>query len=138
VQNILKTTMKASLMEYCIRTVKSKHNSTHPCWKYKAQHYSFIIVNDEVISMGMNRPANVPKHFGYPKSAMLHAEVDAYRRARHRIGHREFEIFNVRLGKDKTVKMSAPCPACMNLMFANGCTKIYYTTDKDVVGSISF
>jgi len=130
--------MKSSLIDYCIRIVKSKHNSTHPCWKYKSQHYSFIVVNDEVISMGMNRPADVPKHFGYPACAMLHAEVDAYRRARHRIGNRGFEILNIRLSKDKKVRISAPCPACMNLMFANGCTKIYYTTDLDVIRSIIF
>lgn len=128
--------MKRSLLRQCMRTARLAHvNKNHPCWDGTARHYSFIVHNHHILSMGMNRTfMPPPKHYGYPVYANIHAEIDTWRKARGLLCGEPFEIINIKLTKCKPYesRISKPCSPCGIFLQAQGCLRVYYSIERDI------
>ena len=124
--------MNRNLIRHCLQIARDRlHN--HPHYDRGFIHFSFLIVNNNVLEIGVNRRADVPIHYGYEEYSNLHSEVDAYRKSRGLIGNDSFEIFNVRLNKSGELRNSKPCPNCAYLLNQLGCERFFYTTDSQEV-----
>lgn len=126
--------MKKNFLDSLIRKCR-KDLYKHPeilCFP----HWTFIYYNYELLSIGQNRKHEPPKYFGYhhiekdeyfvPK---LHSELDAIYRCRKYLN--DFVAINIRLNKQKKTRMSKPCDCCLNILYANRCKKVYFTTEND-------
>jgi hypothetical protein len=123
--------MKRSILSECLRRAREKHGPSHPSWEQKAVHYSFIVQNNKILEMGMNRPdASPPLHYGYPSHADIHSEIDAWRKARGILEDGKWEIVNIKLSKEASYRVAdaAPCIRCQILLISLGCTGFYFTT----------
>lgn len=100
-------------------------------------HYSFIIQDNKIIEWGTNTNAVPAIHFGYqarldnsdfqPKT---HSEWMAYKRARGLLNKKKsFDLINIRLNRQKELKLSKPCEYCYPILMSIGCRKIYYSDD---------
>lgn len=102
----------------------------HPEFNDKGfMHFSFIIYNGKIIALGMNRKGENPPQYGYRKDSKIHAEVDAWRKARGLLLGDAFEIINIRLNRKAEFRMSKPCKNCQILLQALGCNWFYFSTD---------
>lgn len=131
--------MKKNIIRECIRRAYEKHNNEHPSWNKKSVHYSFIVLDNKIIEMGFNRPdQHPPDHYGYPWYAYLHSELDAWRKARHFINEKNFEIVNIRLLKTESASLAnaAPCANCIAFLADRGCVKFYFSTDSGHIAKI--
>lgn len=117
--------MKKSIITECIRISKEKLN-THPS-NYK--HYTFIVHKNKLIGYGTNLVENPPKYLGYHSNAMIHSEINAFKKNKGLIKGKKFEILNIRLSKEGNLKNSTPCNCCYNFMKEMGCVKFYFSTD---------
>lgn len=121
-------------MRDCLRMAKEKNRpETHAEWR-NFLHYSFIVQNNKIIEMGMNRSIHKGgvRHLGYSDESKLHSEVDAYFKAK---GHpsfskdESFEIINIRLNRQNEMRTSKPCSCCYNFLSGLGAKNCYFTTD---------
>jgi hypothetical protein len=122
--------MKKSLLLKCL-DIAYKYNTPelHPEWTcYK--HYSFVIQNDKIVDWGTNRRGNAITFFGYPKYSKIHSETDAYFKSKG-IMNRDspFEVINIRLSKNGSIKNSKPCKCCTAFLKKLGCRSIWFTTE---------
>ena len=130
--------MRKRTIKYCINHALKKL-SIHPADKFF--HYSFIIVNDSIISVGINfkDSTNVPMGFGYHELGYIyngkvtgpttHSEVNAYNKAKSLLSDNQFEILNLRFNKSGELKMSQPCSCCHQFLRVMGCRCAYFSTD---------
>jgi tRNA(Arg) A34 adenosine deaminase TadA len=127
--------MKKSLINMAIRIGLEKL-ANHPqilCYP----HYSFIIQNNKLIEYGTNSIGPVPKHLGYAAQLTLndadpkvHSEYSAWKKARGVMDkNKSFEVLNLRFVASGKLKLSAPCPCCLNFLKEMGCSKIYFSTE---------
>jgi hypothetical protein len=134
--------MRKRTIQYCIKHALKKLEH-HPADKFL--HYSFIIVNDSIISVGVNfkDSTNVPKGFGYHDLGYVyngkvtgpttHSEVNAYNKAKSDIKPNEpFEVLNLRFNQYGELRMSQPCKCCNNFLKALGCKCVYFSTDGGI------
>jgi len=129
--------MKRSIIKECLRRARAKNSpSTHTQW-HSFMHYSFVVQNNKVIEMGVNRQGSVPKHYGYQKHKMIHAEVDAYKKARGILSDGGFEVVNIRLNRRGDLRESCPCPECFHLMREFGCTRFHFSTNPGIFATMS-
>lgn len=122
--------MKSSILQECIR-IAQKHNTpeSHPEWG-KFHHFSFIVQDNKIVEWATNKAHTPLTRFGYPAGSKLHAETEAYRKAKGLLNPRKsWECVNVRLLRDNTPRLSAPCSCCYNFLDILGCKKVYFTTD---------
>ena len=129
--------MKKNILRDCLRIARDKNTPVlHPEWG-NFMHYSFIIQSNKIIEMGMNRSVSGNYHktimcMGYHDKSKLHAELDAYFKAK---GHpdfdfsKKFECVNIRLNKFSEIKNSTPCDVCARNLLLFGCGDIYFTDD---------
>jgi tRNA(Arg) A34 adenosine deaminase TadA len=128
--------MKKNILRDCLRIAREK-NDLHPEWG-NFMHYAFIIQGNKIIEMGMNRPVSgdyrkMLKCMGYRDDTKLHAEIDAYFKAK---GHpdfdfsKKFECVNIRLNKIGQIKNSSPCSICARNLLLFGCKDVYFTDDE--------
>jgi len=123
--------MRRRILKECLRRARTSHGPNHPYWKYKSIHYSFIIQNNKVLSMGRNVPkVRPPIYYGYPKYAYIHAEIDAWKKARGILETDKFELVNIRLTRTNRIVSSIPCSQCLEFMTSQGCEAIYSTTEN--------
>jgi len=125
--------MKQSILHECLRVAREKHCPSHPSWDKKAVHYSFIVQNNKILGMGVNRPSlHPPKHYGYPFYSDLHAEIDAWRKVRGILEEKKWEIVNVKISKRPNFPIAdaAPCPVCFHLCVKLGCKAFYFSTNS--------
>jgi hypothetical protein len=93
-------------------------------------HYSFVIRNGKIVSWARNSKVEPPRHFGYHRDGdatfrpKYHAELAAYRKNPVKP---PFQIVNVRMSRQGSLRISKPCLACAKLMTALGCNKFYYS-----------
>lgn len=130
--------MKKGLIEIAIRIGLDKLFK-HPELNYYP-HYAFIVQGNKIIEYGMNGSGPVPKHLGYASQLTLndadpkrHAEYEAWRKARGIMDkNKPFEVLNLRFMPSGKLKLSAPCPCCLNFLREMGCTKIYFSTETGI------
>ena len=120
--------MKRNLISQCLSIAK-KHNNTHPN-KNSWHHFCFIIQDNKLIEWGFNRRGKPLNGHGYMPHQMVHAENDAYKKAKGIMDKREsFEIINIRLNRRGELRNSFPCKCCMSYLKFFGCNKIWFTTN---------
>lgn len=125
--------MKRSLLRQCVQKALARHDPSHPCWHGRAVHYSFVVLDNHILEMGTNRAkVSAPKHYGYPSFSCIHAEVDAWRKARGLLKGEEFEMVNIKLSRYQpyAFRISAPCKVCEEFIKSRGCVCVYYTTNE--------
>jgi len=130
--------MKKSILRECFRkaTKKNPHHEegVFGCFR----HYSFFIQRNKILEMGINRANYVFEDcylisLGYSPLSKIHSELDAYHKTK---GHPDFdmnlpwECINIRLLKDGTPRLSAPCRVCAKNLLRWGCNTVYYSTNE--------
>lgn len=116
---------------------------THP-QKDNFIHWTFLVKDGRIISSGVNRPVEPPRHFGYhteicreappfpakncssPHVPKLHSELDACRKAKGNAWG--CTAVNVRFNKAGEMRMSMPCSVCYRLLYAMGVKKVFFST----------
>ena len=94
-------------------------------------HFSFILVGNELLSFGRNNRKDNPIHWGYNNEFQrLHSEMSAYIKGMNRIGNRDFYVVNIRLSNSLHLLNSKPCIHCQALLKGLGCKYIIYS-DND-------
>lgn len=125
--------MNNTLIKNC-NTLALLHLPKHPQYAYYP-HYSFIIQHNTLIEWGTNMAGLPPAHFGYQsqsRAPKLHAEFVAYRKARGLLTTKPFEVYNIRLNRQGSVKLSAPCGVCQQWLASVGCSIVWFTTDYGI------
>jgi tRNA(Arg) A34 adenosine deaminase TadA len=117
--------MKKSILRQIVKHVREAE-AGHPEFRYK--HFSFIIQGNAIVEVGMNRTATPLTQHGFPPHGKLHAETEAYRKARGILAPGDFDCVNVRI-KNGQLKLSAPCQCCYAFLRNAGCSRIYFSTD---------
>lgn len=126
--------MKKTIIRECLRFAISKiKDGEHPYVVNNKFHFSFIIQNNKVVEYGMNRLGKIAKMYGYDDKTEIHAEFDAYRKARGILDkNRPWEVLNVRSNRAGQIRNSAPCVCCLCYLRELGCSGIWFTTDLGV------
>jgi tRNA(Arg) A34 adenosine deaminase TadA len=125
--------VKKALLKQMLRQCRLEVDN-HP-QKDFFPHWTFLVVDNKIISVGMNRELEPPKSFGYHKPELVelgfkpkwHAELDAIKRARTNLTG--CVAVNVRLNKQGEVRLSMPCKACRSLLNVVNCSRVYFTTE---------
>lgn len=126
--------MKSTLLQTIVQKSKSGLLK-HPELMY-FPHWTFIVQDNKVISMGQNHSGSTHKYFGYDRDRhnkvgyyvpKYHSEADAVRKCRKTL--RSFEAINIRLNRLGELKLSYPCKICYSLLEWLGCKRIYFSTD---------
>jgi hypothetical protein len=92
-------------------------------------HFSFIIQRNKIIEWSPNRAASPLVARGFADTAKLHAETEAWRRAKGLLDKtKDFECVNVRV-KNGRLKMSAPCLCCAEFLRSCGCSAVWFSTE---------
>jgi len=131
--------MKKIILKECVKLAKIKFDK-HPSDDTPYKHFSFIIVNNKIISIGYNQKEKIYtrkdfKKFGY--RAGVHSENDAFEKALNKISNKKFEMVNIRLSRNgQKLKLSRPCNCCMNFLKLFGCSKIFYSTSDETFNVI--
>ena len=129
--------MKKSLLNEAYRLSCEKVDR-HPLKGVSFTHFSFVVVGNEIIEFGMNSHHEPEKHWGYDArnrawdksfQGTTHSELAAFKRARGLLKGDEFDLINVRLGANNTLRLSAPCSVCMGWLPAVGCEKIWFSVN---------
>lgn len=119
--------MKRTILRECIR--RAREINEHRSLTFR--HYSFVIQNNAIVEMGQNVSRASPLiQFGYPETSGIHAEANAYRKAKGLLDHNKpWEMVNIRLNRTGNLKLSKPCQCCYNFLQINGCRFVYFSTD---------
>ncbi|RLF68210.1 MAG: hypothetical protein DRN26_00090 [Thermoplasmata archaeon] len=130
--------MTGNILRQCIRIARSKDLPSHPSWKGKSIHYTFVVQNNKILEIGVNRPASPPRQYGYPSYAGIHSEIDAWKKARGLlIDNKSWEIVNIRLLRiGKRLADAAPCNHCYEFLIARGCKNFYFSTSSGKIAKI--
>jgi len=119
--------MSKRLYHQCLQIAK---NNIHRCTETN-NHFSFIIQDNTIISIGYNRRGQVHKKFGYKWYSNIHSEVDAYSKAINKLDtSKAWSIINIRLNNQLESMLSMPCSHCNQYLTILGCNKVYYSTDE--------
>lgn len=120
--------MKSSLLQECLR-ISARNNKTHP-ERGNYQHFCFVVQNNKIVEWSTNRPGAAVQMFGFmPHRHKIHAEVDAFRKAKGVLQkNKPFEVVNIRLTIGGQVRISAPCECCSRFLAAMDCKRIWFTT----------
>jgi len=131
--------VKNRILNECL-TIAFKNNNPikHPQWDcYK--HYSFVIQNHKIVEWGTNRRGSSFTFLGYEPYQKIHSEVDAYFKARGIMDKGvPFEVVNIRLTKNGTLRDSNPCKCCFAFLRNLGCKAIWFSTDLENFASLRF
>ena len=106
------------------------HLNTHPEFRHYI-HFSFIVVDNQIVTVGKNRAVEPPPYYGYHKRVekpKIHSELDAYSKYKWKtVG---FEMVNLRLSRQGEMKLSKPCPICAEWLSQTMCTGLVYSTKE--------
>ena len=124
--------MKQKILRECLRKAKLRNSPLyHPDWG-SYHHFCFIVQENKIVKYGMNRTANaIPIHGFGAKRHKIHAEIDAYHKARRILNNKKtFEVVNIRLNRQNELRSAAPCAHCTSFLAFVGCSKTFYTTNS--------
>lgn len=121
--------MKKSLIDECLRIAIAKNTPDHhPEWGH-FHHFCFIIQENKILEWATNRAANPGPHFGYRSEGKIHAEPNAYRKAKGLLkSSKPFFAVNIRLNRRSQPMLSAPCRCCYEFLKQFGCARVSFTT----------
>ena len=97
-------------------------------WTFR--HFSAVIQDNAIVAMGTNRIGTPVLGYGYGRDypQNIHAEPDAYRRAKPRMDHiSPWEIVNLRLNRSGEIRLSQPCKCCSAFRVTMGCKAVHFT-----------
>jgi len=117
--------MKRKLLYECVERAY-EYLTKHPqynCYK----HYSFIIQNNKIVGFGMNR-VGTPLTI-YKDHCKIHSETDAYFQVKGIMDKAEFDVVNIRMDKQGSLKNSKPCLCCYNFLKNCGCRNIWFSNE---------
>lgn len=121
--------MTKKLLQTCL-TIARHYLPNHPR-KDGYKHFSFIVQHNQLVEWGTNRSAPPLFYYGYEEHQMLHSENVAYKKARGLLNSGEpFEVVNIRMNIDGSIKISKPCPCCIAFLKNLGCKRIWYTDES--------
>ena len=116
-----------SLVNKCLKFVDMPNG--------RSKHFSFIMDGNKPLSFGWNNTRKT-----HPRSAKfkyrfnnIHSELDAivnYLKIYTVEDLRKYTLVNIRLLKDKSVRLSKPCHVCDRLLDAFGIVNVLYSTDR--------
>jgi len=73
----------------------------------------------------------IAKKFGH-RFACIHSELDCVNNFPYRAGELcEYDFYNVRLYKNKSVALSKPCLLCQYMLSSFNVKKVYYSTPEN-------
>lgn len=129
--------MKKNIPNICLKIAHDLFDE-HPSHKHERNkffHYSFIVINNDVIGYGLNQPtpANFPKLASYPYGTWVHSEVDAFFKHKRKLRDEKFSVINIRLNSFGELRNSKPCECCNNFLRAVGANEVYYSTEQGFV-----
>lgn len=122
--------MKKSLIHHALKTAIA-HIENHAQYKFYL-HYTFIVQNNRIVEWGTNTSQEPKKHFGYHSRVAcpkMHAEIEAYKKAKGLLGKKPFEAINIRLTRSGECRMSKPCKCCHSILRELGCSKFWYSSE---------
>lgn len=120
--------MKRSIIRTAEQIARSK-NHIHP-HQNGFRHYTFVVQNNKILELGMNRLTQPERTRGYKDFSGRHAELDAMYKARGIMDHNKpFEIINIRLNRRGELRLSKPCKVCDAWLRTTNCKTILYSTD---------
>ena len=117
-------------------------------------HWTFLVKDGKIISCGVNRPIEPPRHYGYhrefetvksvqgstphhiksgldaqdkPLIPKWHSELDAIKKCRGSLV--DCVAVNVRLNKTGQERISMPCKTCRRLLYVTNIKKVFFTTE---------
>jgi deoxycytidylate deaminase len=122
--------LTASVQENVVRLANNLFELTKNChWK----HYSFIVRCNTVYSIGWNQPYKthpLAKRFGY-KFHCIHSELHSILKFNEPVVKLcKYTLVNVRLNKDRVVRLSKPCEVCQRLLVAFPFSEVWYSTNS--------
>lgn len=130
--------MRKRLLVESLR-LANKSLANHPMKDMGFTHFSFVVLDNKIVEMGMNNYRVPNKHWGYDTRykgwdsnfiARTHSELDAYRRAKGLIKNQEWDLINIRLNSQGEMKNSCPCSVCSSWLTGGiNCNRIFFTTD---------
>ena len=127
--------VKKAIFSKVLRISKRKNKETHPRWGTGKHHFSFVVQNNKVLSIGTNRDGQVYRW--YPDFSIMHSENDAYRKAKGLLEpSKPFCIINVKLNKSGKVRYARPCSCCCKFLSTVGCKKAFFTEEGKGFGKI--
>ena len=119
--------MKRSIINDCYK-IAVKKNKQHPQWGCY-HHYAFIIQRNKIVEWATNRAGEPNAFLGFPRHAKVHAETEAYRKARGILEkNKPFEVINIRLNRGGDLKPSKPCACCTNFLKLVDCAAVWFST----------
>lgn len=119
-----------------------KNLPTHPLYNEKKcfLHYSFLVVNEDILMWATNNRITPDKRWGYEKLRRwdnsyvpgTHSELGVIQKCFHFLKHqvKEWGIINIRLNRNGELRLSAPCFVCRGWLNALGCSKIVFTVEN--------
>ncbi len=121
--------MKKSILNILLQQTQ-RELLNHPEY-YCFPHWTFILDDNDIVSVGMNRKKSPPIWLGYPSkgesTSKWHSELDAIYKLRKPLD--SFTAINIRLNRKGEPKMSMPCKCCMKLLQVNRCKRVFFTTN---------
>ncbi len=128
--------MKKSLLKMALKIARRTLEG-HP-QKRHFLHWSFVVQGNQIMEWRTNQASEPPRHYGYhsrlrkgergPGIPKTHSEMNAYRKTRGVMSSRGgFEIINVRLSRKGEMRLNKPCPCCVELMWALGCKRFWFS-----------
>ena len=125
--------MKSTIIRDALRIAQEKLPA-HPQFDYWP-HYTFVVQSNKIVEWGYNTPQEPAKHLGYNARishgvSKTHAELNAYRAAKGLLNpNKSFEIVNIRLSRQGSIRNSQPCACCFSFLSDLGCTHCWFSTD---------
>ncbi len=124
-RNLLRTILTHSMK------VSARNSKTNAQRVSHYDHYSYVVVGNEVIEGGRNLTRNTPPvHWGYKDYQGIHSELSAYMKASGLLRDRDFGVVNVRLSGSLKLMNSAPCPNCQRMLRSLGGKWVVYSTPE--------
>lgn len=117
--------MRQRILKQCLQlAIKHTHpdNDQWNCF----MHFSFIVYKNKILGYGMNQNGSAP--ISYPDHSKIHSEVNAYKKCKHLLKDKTFEMVNIRLTKKKSIRLSKPCKCCYSFLQNLNCRKIWFST----------
>ena len=126
---------RKKLLTNCLNIAKSYITNNKKLETNK--HFSFIIQNNAIISIGVNRRGRVHKRFGYNDFSNVHSEFDAYSKGKSFINNKKsWYVINIRLNNTLETMLAAPCKCCEPFLQILGCSKVIYSDFNETFNKI--
>jgi tRNA(Arg) A34 adenosine deaminase TadA len=131
--------MKRKLIDECLKiALKNNKPEKHQEWS-NYHHFSFVIQDDNIVSVGKNRCSSPLLYLGYQLHTKMHSEVDAYFKAKGILSKKNrFEVINIRLTKTNIIRHSEPCKCCFAFLKNLGCYRVWFTTNIGNFACLTF